>query len=58
MGVLGPVLAQHRQGSVQAPAWGTGRQSHAQRRVILQPKHSQGCDEKEVLIFLGDPKGL
>lgn len=56
--MLGPVLAQHRQGSVQAPAWGTGRQSHAQRRVILQPKHSQGCDEKEVLIFLGDPKGL
>lgn len=51
--VLGPVLVQHRQGRERASAWGTVGQS-----VVLQPRRDLGCDEEEVLISLGDPKGL
>lgn len=55
--VLGPVQAQHRRGSQRAPAWGTGGPSRT-RRVVLQPRRNLGCDGKETLISLGDPKGF
>lgn len=56
--VPGPILAQRRQGNVRAPAGGPGRQSHTQRTGGLQPRRYLGCDEKEALIFLGDPEGF
>ena len=56
--VLWPGFAQRRQGSVRAPAWGTGRQSRVRKRVVLQPKCNLGHEEKEVLLVLGDPRGF